>query len=448
MSRKTASFSQLINYLNQGRVAGDEYFFSHNIYSHTPHYMAKEYSENYKNLKKRVNSNALYHEIISLKHQKNISIEKQREILKELMNQYTNTRANNNMVYGVIHEQHNQVHSHLMISSNELASDSNKRLSKKEFTEIKGELKKYAKAKYPELEITEETRKKSRAKTRAIDNEVQFKKRTGKKSDREQMKERLQAVFARSNKPQDFIKILEADKIQVYQRGKTFGFLDEATGKKYRLKTLELEKEFSAMNSKFVGLAQEAKQNEGFKTSKEVFTDKLKEILSTSQTYNEFMENLGKENIHIYRTDKGFGFVDKKTDWKYRLETLKLETEFQSFEDRVNSKNKKYKEEEEVKKPENEKLKKFANKAKNFGKRFLHEVVNDLEHFITGRKPTMENEIWTQENAGQMRKNASTGFDKANFAKVKSDEQEKFKEQIQQARKAQSQSSTKSQTKE
>jgi hypothetical protein len=390
----------------------------------------------------------MYHEIISLKHQKNISVEKQREILKDLMNQYTNVRANNNMVYGVIHEQHNQVHSHLMISSNEVASDRNKRLDKKEFAEIKAGLKIYAKAKYPELEITEKTSKKARAKTRAIDNEVQFKKRTGKKSDRELMKERLQAVFARSNKPQDFIKILEAEKIQVYQRGKTFGFLDEVTGRKYRLKMLELEKEFTKMDSKFMGLSQEAKPNEGFKTSKEFFTDKLKEILSTSQTYNEFVENLEKENIHIYRTDKGFGFVDKKTDWKYRLETLRLETEFQNFEDRVNSKNKKENEKEEVKKPENEKYRKFANKAKNFGKRFLHEVVNDLEHFITGKKPTMENGIWTQENAGQMRKNTSKGFDKASFDKLKSEEQEKFRAKIQEARKAQSQSSTKSQTKE
>jgi hypothetical protein len=52
------------------------------------------------------------------------------------------------------------------------------------------------------------------------------------------MKERLQAIFAKSKNPQVFISTLEAEKIQVYQRGKTFGFLDEATSKKYRAQTL------------------------------------------------------------------------------------------------------------------------------------------------------------------------------------------------------------------
>ncbi|MDR1988231.1 MAG: relaxase/mobilization nuclease domain-containing protein [Candidatus Peribacteria bacterium] len=276
-SRKTASFSQLINYLNKGKVSGDDYFFRHNIYSNTPYYISKEYNENYKILKKQKNSNALYHEIISLRRQNNMTIKEQREILKDLMCYYTNSRANNNMVYGVIHEQHNQIHCHLVISSNELTSDRNKRLSKKEFAEIKREVQDYAYANYPKLEYEKMNNKKARAKARVIDNEVQFKKRTGRKSERELMKERLQAIFEKSSNPQDFISTLEKEKIQAYQRGKTFGFLDEATGKKYRLKTLELEKEFSDMDKSFTKFtkeaSQETKQNENQKTSKERHTE-------------------------------------------------------------------------------------------------------------------------------------------------------------------------------
>lgn len=253
MSRKTASFSQLINYLNNGRVEKDDYSFRYNVYSHKPDFITKEYLENYKNLKKRKNGNAILHEVISLKHQNNLSIKEQREMLKDLAEQYTNTRAKNNLVYGVIHEQKNQVHCHLMISSNELTSEKNKRLSKKEFEEVKANLKNYAYTKYPTLE-KEKTNRKARAKTRKIDNEVQLKKRTGKKSDKEIMKERLQAIFTKSNSPQSFISTLEAAKIRVYQRGKTFGFLDEATNKKYRLKTLELEREFETMDNGFMKL--------------------------------------------------------------------------------------------------------------------------------------------------------------------------------------------------
>lgn len=424
-SRKTASFSQLINYLNQGRVAEDDYFFRHNVYSHTPYYIVKEFHENYRNLKRRVNSNALYHEIISLKYQNNLTIKEQREILKDLMNYYTNARANNNLVYGVIHEQHNQIHCHLMISSNELANDRNKRLSRKEFAEIKTELENYAYAKYPKLEREKRTNRKSRAKAKTIDNEIHLKKRTGKKSDREVMKARLQAIFAKSNKPQDFIKTLEAEKIQVYQRGKTFGFLYEPTGKKYRLKTLELEKEFAEMNAIFTQPKKEASQNP--KADKELFRDRLKTIFSSSKSYNDFKASLEKEDIRMYRTEKSFGFINKETDYKYRLETLGLEREFQDLMQRMNDENKS-----------------FANRAKSFGKRFFHELINDAEHFITGKKPVMENEIWTQRNAGHRQKDyLQDVLDKKGSNRIKSEEQEKFAAQIKALSKTKSHSFTK-----
>ena len=388
-SRKTPSFSQLLNYLNKGRRENDNYSFRHNIYSHKPYYIVKEYGENYKNLKRKTNSNALYHEIISLKYQNNLTREEQREILKDLMQQYTNLRANYNMVYGVIHEQHKQIHCHLMISSNELSNNKNKRLSKAEFEEIKTNLLNHAKTNYPKLEHTTHPKRRSRAKARKIDNETQFKKRTGKKSDRELMKERLQSVFAKSKNPHEFASNLRDEKIQIYQRGKIFGFQNEITGRKYRLKTLELEQEFMKMDASFANLTKEASHNEKQKTEKELFKDKLKTILSNSKSSNEFQASLEKEGIYIYYKENSFGFVNQKTDWKYRLETLGLEAEFQAFMERVKK---------------NDKNKSFADKAKSFGKRFLHEILNDTEHFITGKKPTMENEIWTQTNAGQRQK--------------------------------------------
>jgi hypothetical protein len=67
LARKTASFSQLINYINKGRKENDNYFFKYNIYNHKPYFIIKEYQENYKNLKKQKNSNALYHDMIALK---------------------------------------------------------------------------------------------------------------------------------------------------------------------------------------------------------------------------------------------------------------------------------------------------------------------------------------------------------------------------------------------
>jgi hypothetical protein len=252
MSKKTASYLQLLTYINKERRENDEYFFRHNIYSYKPYYIVKEYRENYKNLRKQKNSNALYHEIISLKRQENLTIEEQREIIKDLAEQYTKARANNNLVYGVIHEQYNQIHCHLMISSNELENHKNKHISKQQFKEIKEKLREYAYIKYPKLEhlVNREAKKKARANAKVIYNEIQYKKRTGKQSDREQIKEIVNEIFSVSKTADDFIQRLKEAKLEIYKKGSVFGFLATLTGKKYRLKTLELENEFQKFSTR------------------------------------------------------------------------------------------------------------------------------------------------------------------------------------------------------
>jgi hypothetical protein len=346
MSRKTASFSQLLDYVNNGRKKDDEYSFRYNVYSHKPHYIIEEYLENHKKLRKQKNSNALYHEIISLKHQKNLTIEEQKEILKDLMEQFTKTRANNNLVYGVIHEQHNQVHCHLMISSNELESQKNKRLSLKQFDEIKEKLREYAYEKYPKLEklVNEKSKRKARSKTRATDNEIQLKKRTGKKSNRELTKELLQAIITKSMNSQEFISALQAEKITIYQRGKKFGFLDEVTGRKYRVSTLGLENEFEQLEHRSMKMSKDISQDseqkktnasyEKGKKGKDYIREKILEVFVNSKSYNDFLSKLEAEQIQIYRAYDKYGFIDKMTNWKYHLDTLGLEKEFEKFLDR------------------------------------------------------------------------------------------------------------------
>lgn len=441
LPRKTASFSQLIHYINKGRAAGDEYCFRHNVYSNKPHTIVREYLENSNFLKRRKNGNVLYHEIFSIKYQSGYTKEDLRKILLEAVEQYVKARAGNCLTYAVVHEQHNQIHMHLMISANEIGGSRPYYFSKAEFNKIVELTREYAYNKYPKLEREEKTPKKARARTKTVDNEVHFKKRTGRKSDRELMKERLQAIFAKSQTSHRFISSLQAEKIQVYQRGKTFGFLDEATGKKYRLKTLELEREFEELNKRFMKGENEKAQadnkrslkpeqakthspkaDNGKKADKsglEYIRDKVRAILLKSKSYNEFIKSLEDENIQIYRIGDTFGFIDKMTNYKYRLKTLGLEAEFTAFVQGANKK------------------KTFGEKIKNFSKRFLHEIINDTEHLVTGQKPEMENEIWTQDSAGQRSKDThqkdhiKTGLDKA-----KVEAREKFKKQMKETRTA------------
>ena len=264
MSRKTASFSQLLNYINKGREKEDEYSFKHNLYANKPYTITKEFLENHKTLKKRKNTNSLFHEVISIKYQKGYTKEQLKEILKDLTEQYVNVRAKNCLVYSVIHEQHNQIHAHLMISSNELDSKKTHYFSKYQYKQIQELTRKYAYEKYPELE-REETKEKSKEqnkqsskrKSKTVDSEVHLKKRTGKESEREKLRNMLETIFELAKDLNELTTFLRMEKLELYQRGQTFGVTNQETSKKYRLKTLELEDEFKKMNDSFF-----QKQNE------------------------------------------------------------------------------------------------------------------------------------------------------------------------------------------
>lgn len=462
LGRKTASFSQLLNYINKGRIEGDEYCFKHNVYGFKSYSIVKEFKQNLETLKKRKDGNSLYHEVISIKHQKGYSKEELREILKDLADKYVLTRANNCLVYGVIHEQHNQTHVHLMISSNEILSSRPHYFSQGEFEEIKKQIRQYAYEKYPQLERDEQkekhidkAKKNSRAKSKSIDREVHLKKRTGKQSDREKLKEKIKTIFHLSKSYTDLINNLRIEKLELYQRGQTYGFIDTLTARKYRLKTLELEQEFTDMIHEFKEEKQTAKthqeqnstksqeqandidpefeKQEVFdndlhkqvfgkaKSGKDYIRDSVKVTLENSKTFEDFLRRLDEQHIKIYRVNNSFGFIDIQTDWKYRLETLGLEKEFESFVIKT-------------KQPKN-----FREKLKDFGKRLLHEVANDAEHLITGKKPILEDEIWTQEKAGNREKDSKQDYRKVykHASDLNKDELEKaaFKRKMNEARK-------------
>ena len=250
MTRRTASFSQLLKYINEGRKQGDSYCFK-NIDSASHKEIVNEYLQNLHFLKKQANSVYLFHQIISLKRQGDLTTERQREILKDLLEQYVNAWASNCLVYAVIHEEEHHIHCHLMISSNEYGSKKNKRLSKSQFEAIKARLNDYAFTKYPQLERVEAKQRVRQARrSKQVDKEVHYKKRTGQPSDREQVRAKLHKIFAEARTSEEFLQLLKAENLSVYQRGNTWGFVDTATGRKYRLKTLELENEFDRVNAR------------------------------------------------------------------------------------------------------------------------------------------------------------------------------------------------------
>ena len=323
MSRKTSSFSQLLNYINKGRTEEDEYHFRHNIYATKPYFITKEYLENHKKIKKRKNTNSLFHEVISIKYQNGYTKEELREILKDITEQYIKSRANNCLVYAVIHEQHNQIHSHLMISSNELENSKTHYFSQAKFEEIKNALREYAYAKYQNLEQLENKKDKAKknTKSKTQDKEIHLKKRTGKTLDKETAREKLKNIFARSQNPNSFTQNLTREGFEVYKRGNTFGFIEKTTGKKYRIKTLGLEDEFQKMNDFFIMNEKEHSSKEKDETrdkkkqAKDNVEENTKENTSKDREKEAFQQRIDearKENEQYKKKTKIKTFTKNK----------------------------------------------------------------------------------------------------------------------------------------
>ncbi len=249
VTRKQASFGQLMDYLERGRP--DERFrFHHNLYSHRREAVQEEFEHNAQHLKQRQGGVFLYHEILSIKKAQKLSELRQKELLFEIAKNYLLSRAPRSLAYGVLHDDKSEhLHYHLMISANEVGSSERIRLSRSQFAEIKKQLEAWVLECYPELEQT-------RVMGKAASGEKlsraggELKRRTGQMPERDDLKDRLKGIFRLAEDRGDFFTRLERAQVKVYVRGQSIGFEDLKTGRKHRLKTLGLEGEFAEVNAR------------------------------------------------------------------------------------------------------------------------------------------------------------------------------------------------------
>lgn len=252
MSRKQATFSQLVDYFEDGRQ-DQKFTVYHNVYSKNPENIKAEFNKNASFVQKRKNGVYLYHEVLSITKSTQLTEDQQKEILKEVATKYIQSRANNNLVYGVLHhDKKDNLHYHFMISSNELESDKKHRLTKEEFSQFKKDLELYVLEVYPELEqkklINKEPGQQKDIGEKLSNKGFELKRRTGKTNQKDDVKERLRTVFAETKTKADFFNAMEREQLEIYVHGNTIGVLDKVTERKHRLKTLGLFDEFSVVS--------------------------------------------------------------------------------------------------------------------------------------------------------------------------------------------------------
>lgn len=261
MSRKHASFSQLIDYIEaESKLKSRRFSIFHNTYGRDSEHIKNEFSENAQHLKFRKNGVYLYHEIISITRTKNIAEEEQKAILQEIVQKYLNNRSKNNLAYAVLHEdKKDNLHFHIVISANEVGETTRKRLSKSEFANIQSDLEQWVLTTHPEIEQqavffrnqTDQEREAREQKTRLSNKGAELKRRAGNTSHRDHIKDTLSGIFENASDGRHFSDLLEKDGLRIYQRGKQYGVTDK-DGTKYRFSRLGLAEEWEALDKRMM----------------------------------------------------------------------------------------------------------------------------------------------------------------------------------------------------
>jgi hypothetical protein len=306
MSRKKPTFSQLIDYMEDGRQ-DREFTINHNLFEDDPEIIKEKFKKNASFFKKQKNSVFMYHEVISITKSKQLSDKRQKEILREIILEYIHKRANNNLVYGVLHEDKtDNFHYHLLISSNENLAIKNFRLSKSQFEKIKKDLEVRVLEKYPELQQGVVINKPANEKI--SHKEYESKRRTGKQSKRDELKERLHLVFSSKDKI-SFFEALSKEDLEIYVRGKTTGIVDKKTGRKHRLKTLGMLGDFEKMSHII-------ESGETLKTDENSFSENRTPYKENVRVKNNQYTAEGRENKSHSSSEKESNHKTYKPDTK------------------------------------------------------------------------------------------------------------------------------------
>lgn len=239
MSRKVPSFGQLIGYIDRDDDA-EAYTLRHNLMGRDQDHIRTEFETNGSLLQKRKNGVYLYHEIISISRAEGLSPEDQKDRLYDIARTYVDARCPDNMVYGGLHaDKDHSYHMHLMISANRAGDAKRLRLTKAQFREIQIQTERHVLEKYPELEQKVAIEKQSdRGRQKG---EAELERRTGKRPKREEVLERVTMAFEASLDKQSLLDALGRENLELYVRGKNLGVIDHESGKRHRLKTLDLD---------------------------------------------------------------------------------------------------------------------------------------------------------------------------------------------------------------
>lgn len=300
MPRKNSNFSKLYDYItNKQDINESSFNFTRNTFGVDKNDLINEFIENSELLRKRDDWNIMYHEIIALSETSNLSREAQKEKLRDLAEIYLSERAPDCLAFGGLHdEQDKPLHYHIMLSANAVGQENRHYLAPHEFQLVKDRVEEYTLERYPELEqkkvMALDRYNQAKGKTKEKWQEASMKIRTGKMSKKDLFRERVLEGLSSVSSWQNYDQELE--KMGVLQTSrKRASFLDLSSGKKYRITTLGLEKEYSEMTKRLNEKGQNMNQEEQKKQNKKT--------AGSESEFDKYKARAEKENSYRYRSE-------------------------------------------------------------------------------------------------------------------------------------------------
>jgi len=205
------------------------FVITHNLKGNSINHWEKQFKENETFRKLRRKGNViLTHEIISFHKDdaENISLDK----LEDIARQYIQKRNINGMFVAVPHFDKSHYHIHICASGIEYRSGKSMRMSKMDFQKLKKDIQQYQIEHFPELSksvVSHNGGKSAVIKEIApTEKEYQFKLRTGRATEKEQIIGMLKTCYKAAKSKEDFYKKITDCGLKTYsRRGKITGVI-------------------------------------------------------------------------------------------------------------------------------------------------------------------------------------------------------------------------------
>lgn len=247
LSRKKATYGQILKYISQ--KAEPNFTIEHNIpFGADLGDVQMHFEDLVAQLPKRKNGNQLYHEILSIPRMEGVTLEIQQQALYSLCQQYIQCRAPDHAVYGKMHLEGHHLHAHLVISPNSLDEPGKRvRLSKATYAEIQQQLESWMLSTYPELKQSKVYTNEGPRWRSKPDKEIQYEKRTGKVSQKAQLRLALEHLLLQADSREAFAELVTRYGLTFYMRGQVPGIMAE--NRRYRLSTLGQAEQFEQLHT-------------------------------------------------------------------------------------------------------------------------------------------------------------------------------------------------------